>query len=104
MLDRLDLTYDLGTRVLVVISEPDELLAGLRMQISVLVLLHLQLLDALLEPPQLRHVQQQSWAQVGRQRVVSNERNLADERRRKKEKRTGMAGCHRRGKCEQSKI
>ena len=82
------LTLDLSVHVLAFTDEPDVLLSGLRVQISLLALLLLELPDALLQPAQLRPVQHQCWAQIRRQRAISNKLNLGD----KGEERKGVEG------------
>lgn len=59
MLACVSLTLDLGIHVLAFFDESGVLLAGLNVHITLLANLHLQLLDALLQPVQLRPVQDQ---------------------------------------------
>lgn len=70
------LTLHLGIHVLAVMDEPDVLLAGLKVQISLLAFLHLQLHYALLQLAQLHPVQHQRLGQVGRHRAVNYKLNL----------------------------
>lgn len=49
----LSLTLDLGVHVFSLAEEPDVLLAGCTVQISLLSLFQLQLIDSLLQPVQL---------------------------------------------------
>ncbi len=72
----MDLTIDLGEHVLAFFDEPDMLLAGLTVKISLLALFQIQLLDALLQPELLRLVQHQRLAEVRWHRVVSHKLNL----------------------------